>query len=70
MYARYFKIENDIIQYDKNKIKFTDMDDKLYIKNVIKCYIPSNCYRMKKSLLIKIYITNWIMIKKYYFILD
>ena len=62
MYARYFKIENDIIQYDKNKIKFTDMDDKLYI--------PSNCYRMKKSLLIKIYITNWIMIKKYCFILD
>ena len=36
MYARYFKIENDIIQYDKNKIKFTDMNDKLYIKNVIK----------------------------------
>ena len=30
MYARYFKIENDIIQYDKNKIKFTDMDDKLF----------------------------------------
>ena len=51
MYARYFKIENDIIQYDK-------------------LYIPSNCYRMKKSLLIKIYITNWIMIKKYCFILD